>query len=75
VSVLQRLLTFMTDDSWEISFDGAHAYPSQQMLFPRSKETPGEVALFSGGLDSVAGAQVRGLRTAGKLIAVSACGQ
>lgn len=71
---LQKLLAFMTDDTWELSFEGAPPVAAQQVLFPDDGEPPTEVALFSGGLDSAAGLYARSLANGGRYIAVSACG-
>ncbi|WP_437489057.1 7-cyano-7-deazaguanine synthase [Sorangium sp. So ce1014] len=74
VETLQRLLSFMTDDTWELSFEGALPAAKQQVLFPADGEPPTEVALFSGGLDSVAGLYARSIANNGTYVAVSACG-
>ncbi|HYW38271.1 MAG TPA: 7-cyano-7-deazaguanine synthase [Terriglobales bacterium] len=57
---LSRLLSFLTDDSWRFEFvqrEGAkRAAESQRFLFPFEHGSPTRVALYSGGLDSFAGA-------------------
>jgi len=57
---LCRLLGFLTDDSWKFDFvqreGGLRASESQRFLFPFQHDSPTRVALFSGGLDSFAGA-------------------
>lgn len=71
---LTRLLHFMTDDSWEVTFTEAPR-PTVQQLLPRTElKSADEVALFSGGLDSVAGLYARSLAKGGEFVAVSACG-
>ncbi len=73
-SSLARLLHFMTDDSWEVAFTDAPR-PTVQQLLPRTElKSADEVALFSGGLDSVAGLYARSLAKGGEFVAVSACG-
>lgn len=71
---LSALLSFMTDDEWTFKFVGI-ASPSsnaeQIALWPAERIS--EVALFSGGLDSVAGMFARG-RESNTMLAVSACG-
>jgi len=72
---LTRLLSFMTDDAWLFEFSGFVKNHAKQELLP-FEDTKGttEVALFSGGLDSVAGMFARSRLNRGKLLAVSACG-
>jgi 7-cyano-7-deazaguanine synthase in queuosine biosynthesis len=57
---LSRLLSFLTDDLWKFHFvqseSGMRAAESQRFLFPLEHGSPTRVALFSGGLDSFAGA-------------------
>lgn len=54
--VLVELLRFMTDDRWSFEFLQANHVPAQQLpLFPEPVARDTEFALFSGGLDSVAG--------------------
>jgi len=69
---LTHLLCFMTDDAWDLSFELARPPAVQQLLNPPLFEQELEVALFSGGLDSVAGACARGRER--RILAVSACG-
>ena len=64
----------MTDDHWELSFDGAPAPPVQSLLPHTTLEGADEIALFSGGLDSVAGLYARSLTGGRSFVAVSACG-
>jgi hypothetical protein len=73
---LTRLLSFMTDDAWLFEFDGfvRHHHGAQQLLPFETTTDVSEVALFSGGLDSVAGAFARGRLDGGRLLAISACG-
>lgn len=56
---LRRLLWFLTEDDWHIRFierrGGYRLGESQQSLFPMPPEAPVTAALFSGGLDSLAG--------------------
>ncbi|HVW28887.1 MAG TPA: 7-cyano-7-deazaguanine synthase [Polyangiaceae bacterium] len=73
-SDLAALLHFMTDDDWNLSFVSAGPVAVQQTLFPGDIRDVAEVALFSGGLDSVLGTYVRGQQLKGKILAVSACG-
>ncbi len=73
--VLTRLLSFMTDDAWQLHFDGTTTILGQQPLLPfRCIENLTEVALFSGGLDSAAGLFARNASKGGHFLAVSACG-
>lgn len=57
---LRRALDFFTDDEWEFEFvarrGGGRPVESRQFLFTLPVESPARVALFSGGLDSFAGA-------------------
>ena len=57
---LSRLLSFLSDDSWKFHFvqgeSGMRAAESQRFLFSFEHGSPTRVALFSGGLDSFAGA-------------------
>jgi 7-cyano-7-deazaguanine synthase in queuosine biosynthesis len=57
---LSRLLSFLTDDSWKFDLvqgdTGMRAAESQRFLFPFEQGSPTRVALYSGGLDSFAGA-------------------
>ena len=56
---LHALLAFLTEDDWRIRFKerrhGYHRAEAQQTLFPMPPEAPVTAALFSGGLDSLAG--------------------
>lgn len=72
---LVRLLSFMTDDAWELEFDGTVEKSAHQQLLPveRQQELT-KVALFSGGLDSVAGLLAEHQSSGGNFVAVSACG-
>ena len=74
VAFLARLLYFMTDDTWELSFSAAARPALQESLPHAGTERPAEIALFSGGLDSVAGLFVRSRAQGGTFLAVSACG-
>lgn len=57
---LRRCLAFLTEDAWDFEFvareHGGRASECQQFLLPTALTPPVEVALFSGGLDSLAGA-------------------
>lgn len=59
---LRRALRFLTEDDWEFDFTRRdrelRGSERQQPLFPTDFEPPVQVALFSGGLDSLAGAAV-----------------
>jgi hypothetical protein len=71
---LERLLSFMTDDRWELDFAPVRTVVERQELLPFGDAAPvAEVALFSGGLDSVAGVHVRS-RPTHRVVAVSASG-
>ena len=73
-SRLATLLRFMTDDHWDLRFSVA-LRPSIQQILPRPEPVqPSEIALFSGGLDSVVGLYARALRGSSDFLAVSACG-
>lgn len=57
---LRRALGFLTDDDWQIEFaqrppSAARVSEGVQFLFAEPIEQPARVALFSGGLDSLAG--------------------
>lgn len=69
---LARLLAFMTDDEWNITFSACKDHPRPQPLFKEDCEDA-EVGLFSGGLDSILGTYLRS-RVAKKLVAVSVHG-
>lgn len=71
---LGGLLNFMTDDEWELGFDSAPPPPIQPLLPHAELERADEIALFSGGLDSVAGLYARGRANGRSFVAVSACG-
>jgi 7-cyano-7-deazaguanine synthase in queuosine biosynthesis len=72
---LKQLLSFMTDDAWQFEFDGFVRSGGEQQLLPFGRaDEIAEVALFSGGLDSVAGMFARGKSSGRNLLAVSACG-
>ncbi len=71
VELLSRLLSFMTDDDWDVSFCPGHSRAVQLRLLPAGPE-PSAVALFSGGLDSAAGLLVAGRNHRGIILAVSA---
>ncbi len=71
---LARLLSFMTDDAWDLSFADAPCPAVQASLPLGAEDEIDEIALFSGGLDSVAGLYARSLETRGSFVAVSACG-
>ena len=59
-SEMEGLLHWMTDDLWELNFTRSGSCPPRQMnLLPEQLPDAAEVALFSGGLDSLAGAHVR----------------
>lgn len=73
-AALSRLLAFMTDDAWDLSFAAAERPAAQQILSREEIEPPTEIALFSGGMDSVAGLLARSRANGGSFIAVSACG-
>lgn len=73
-SRLASLLYFMTDDAWDLTFDVADRPALQEFLPIARTERPTEIALFSGGLDSVAGMFVRSRAKGGTFLAVSACG-
>jgi 7-cyano-7-deazaguanine synthase in queuosine biosynthesis len=73
--ILLRLLSFMTDDGWELELDAiTEKYAQQQMLPLQNAEAVTEIALFSGGLDSTAGLLAQSERMGGSFLAVSACG-
>lgn len=55
-AVLERVLVFLTDDRWHLSFTPASHVQYDQLPLPIGTiPSSSEVALFSGGLDSVAG--------------------
>lgn len=59
-NALRTLLRFLTDDDWNIEFVAksglARTAETKEYLFPMPLRPPVHVALFSGGLDSFAGA-------------------
>lgn len=73
VTLLTELLTFMTDDSWNVSFVAFDRPFVQQLPLVGDEDHPAEVTLFSGGLDSAAGLLVRGREHKGPIAAISAC--
>jgi len=73
--LLVQLLRFMTDDQWVFEFTQATYTPGEQLpLFPTPVAKETELALFSGGLDSVAGLWVRHRAEDRPFIAVTAYG-
>jgi 7-cyano-7-deazaguanine synthase in queuosine biosynthesis len=57
---LEKLLSWLTDDHWHLTFTHAETSTAQQMDWASERlDGAEEVALFSGGLDSVAGAYAR----------------
>jgi hypothetical protein len=58
---LQECLDFLTEDDWSFTFvrreQHARSSETQGFLLPTDLEPPIQVALFSGGLDSLAGAE------------------
>lgn len=75
---LAETLRFLTDDNWIVNFvGGATAQPHQERLFQRELPPEREVALFSGGLDSLAGAlaRLRATEDPHHLVLVSEYGQ
>ena len=73
-SFLAQAIHFMTDDEWEIDFDAAERPALQESIPHAGIEPTSEIALFSGGLDSVAGLFARSKANGGTFLAVSACG-
>lgn len=73
---LAELLSFMTDDSWDLRFEPCQRleHGQQQLLPLKHPKSIREVALFSGGLDSVVGMFAQGRDAKGSLLAVSSCG-
>lgn len=72
---LTDLLTFLTDDRWEIRFCAAKRHaPQTRPLFPDHVTGDLEIALFSGGLDSVAGLASRFRETKRLMVPVSVYG-
>lgn len=73
---LVQCLEFLTDDDWEFVFTQRDEEPReserQQHLFRADVTSPAQVALFSGGLDSLAGAaDAIADRSAGSLVLVA----
>lgn len=73
---LRRCLEFLTEDDWEFVFvrrqRPRRSSERQRFLLPRDVRPPVQVALFSGGLDSLAGAAVSLAEpSSGSLILVS----
>jgi len=72
---LEQLLWFLTDDTWQIRFRSpTRRPPCQQSLFPQTIPQGAELALFSGGLDSMAGLWARHREERRTFIAVSVTG-
>jgi 7-cyano-7-deazaguanine synthase in queuosine biosynthesis len=71
---LHALLSFLTDDAWDLSFVQAPSFPEQGLLFVPELDRNAEIALFSGGLDSSLGMRARHQQTGTSFIAVSAVG-
>lgn len=74
-SVLNRLLCWLTDDEWTLTFVGggprlARRADNQDTLFEEPLEEPASVGLLSGGLDSLLGAAAE-LDRPGELLLVS----
>ena len=71
---LEALLSFMTDDHWRIDFDGIRQpVVIQQPLPLPDPDQVDEIALFSGGLNSVIGAAAR-MREGRRVLTVSQYG-
>lgn len=72
---LESLLHFMTDDRWIVAFSPINGTTlTQRPLFSEAVPAESEIALFSGGLDSVAGMLARHKESARPFIAVSSWG-
>lgn len=72
---LAELLWFLTDDTWHISFRcPSRRPPYQRSLFPEPVPDGAELALFSGGLDSMAGLWARNRQEKRTFVAVSVSG-
>lgn len=72
---LEAYLGILTDDAWTFEFVGGRrrrVSEQQGTLFPVDLEGAGSVALFSGGLDSLAGAALWLARGAAPLVLVGA---
>lgn len=75
VDRLSELLWFLTDDAWHVSFRSTRRRPPyQQTMFHEPVPAGAELALFSGGLDSMAGLCARRQFGIGTFVAVSVCG-
>ena len=72
---LADLLWFLTDDTWHVEFRSPNRRSAyQQSLFPEPIPDGAELALFSGGLDSMAGLWARNRREKTTFVAVSVSG-
>jgi hypothetical protein len=75
-ALLHRLLRWLTDDLWEVEFLSApsarRASETQGRLFLDPPSDPTDVALFSGGLDSLLGAVSDAESGTGELVLVGA---
>lgn len=76
-SRLEELLSFLTEDTWSLSFvvrkEAKRASETQQHLFEQIGDGTVSISLFSGGLDSLAGtATAMQMNRAGKFVLVSA---
>ena len=72
---LAELLWFLTDDTWHIRFRSPNRRPPyQQSLFVEAIPHGAELALFSGGLDSMAGLWARNKEERRTFVAVSVTG-
>lgn len=75
---LHRLLGWLTDDDWRIEFlpcPGGATDDTQERLFDDLPANPAQVALFSGGLDSLLGAAADAGGAHGELVLVGAGSQ
>jgi 7-cyano-7-deazaguanine synthase in queuosine biosynthesis len=74
--LVHQLLGWLTDDSWDIEFVPGPALrrhsETQGRLFVDPPQSPTQVVLFSGGLDSLLGAAGDAVSSDGELILVSA---
>jgi 7-cyano-7-deazaguanine synthase in queuosine biosynthesis len=75
-AALRRLLGWLTDDRWEIEFVAGpkirRISETQTRLFVDALDRPMQVALFSGGLDSLLGAAADARESDGELVLVGA---
>jgi 7-cyano-7-deazaguanine synthase in queuosine biosynthesis len=71
---LHHLLSFLTDDGWNLEFEQGQPFHEQQELFRPEFKEGAEIALFSGGLDSSVGMRARHLKAGSSFVAVSAAG-